>query len=294
MAEQSSSSGQRLLASLRTALHGYYEAATSIHDHTDYKPGSASIIERELSSKEADRGEVETALSSAGTCILAAQDCLVSHAELLNEPMPLYGPIVLARSVMDNSARAWWLLDPEIGPKDRAGRGLVHRFNSLAEASEVARVVAPGETKLQERTEEVARSAEAQGFTVHKQRRSGRLEFKVVGYPRPSTTRLITDMKGDLGRVMWKYFSGATHGTTYALMQNLEFGITEDKGHIGRPSTRVDAVITTAATAAMTFGDAMSRQVTLYGWPRAEWDSWHLHAVGTIQGSLRATGVLDK
>lgn len=82
---------------------------------------------------------VKTAYSVAELYLLAAMDHLGSLAVLIMPPTPLFGWAVAARSSIEASARAWWLLDPALSVRQRVARSITERLYSVLERDKLAR-----------------------------------------------------------------------------------------------------------------------------------------------------------
>jgi hypothetical protein len=280
--------GRKLLARVASVLHGYHQVSQSIYHLTQYRPSPGSPAQLELQVPEHQREYVRASHSIAAAYLTAAQDFIVSLSKQFEEPLPLYGPIALARACLENSARAWWMLDPDISREERVSRGFVERFNSLYEAAEVERAMGVPTPKSVQRAEEVAADARELGFpTIIKRGR-----WRLVEPARPFATDLLESMGGHLGKVVYKFASGAVHGTTYALLQNLEVerrkndGDTEELFFV--PRRGLEPIVTLAGIAVTCLIDAFDRQLALYGWPNDEWTAWNVHAMDVLQEAHRA------
>jgi hypothetical protein len=63
-----------------------------------------------------------TAHAAANLAITGILDNLSSLQQLLDDPMPVIGPTVVARSAIEIASGAWWLLEPGIGARCRVCR----------------------------------------------------------------------------------------------------------------------------------------------------------------------------
>lgn len=223
---------ERLLADMRSMLSAFGTFAHSLRESTNYLPASESEAEEEWATDQDDKMGVQTAYSLAATLLAAAQAQLESTARILVEPLPELGVYATTRAAMENAARAWWLLAPGLTPQERSARGLVERMNSLHETSMVLDLVGTNKkdrTKQKERLQQVEAEAVSLGFTVTRSPRAG---LRIAEVPRKSPTALLRDMHGDEGELVYRLLSAAVHGTTYALLQGMEF-VQTDKGNTG-------------------------------------------------------------
>ncbi|MFE2432176.1 hypothetical protein ACFXJ5_36325 [Streptomyces sp. NPDC059373] len=109
-----------------------------------WTPGAASQAEAELASCEAGPngpwGErpPRTAYAAANLMMAAVLDDLRSLRQLLDNPMPVIGPTILARSAIEIASTVWWLMEPGIGVRRRVCRELVLSLTSARRAKQVA------------------------------------------------------------------------------------------------------------------------------------------------------------
>lgn len=279
-----------LLNAMRSVLSGFGHFASALHEGTDFLPARISQAAREFETDDADREEVETAYSLAAMLLMATENHLEATSRLLVEPLTNYGLFAVCRAAMENSARAWWLLDPEIDVNERAARGLLTRFSSLHEAAEVEdlMIADKGWEELESviRANHVAERARAQGFTVVNKKH----RFELSGFERPSTTALLKEVHEELGAVMYKYLSASVHGTSYALMQEMDFEESSrgGMGHIAKPNKDFSMIGGSISIAGLTYLSAFDRHVYLYGHHIDEWVSWRGHALKVFR---RATSL---
>lgn len=279
----------QLLESLSEVLSRCSTFAFEIHTRTELNPTEDSQATREWDSPDADRTEVQTSYSYAAIVLSAASNQLEGIARQLVEPIPHLGILAGARAGIENAARAWWLFDPAISVKDRAGRGLADRFYSLHEALKVQRAMHRDDNKfrvtMDRRIRQVTESAERQGFEVA----AGRQGKVVRGYSRRSSTDLLTMIHGVEGEVVYRFLSASIHGTAYALLQHLE--ATEDPrggmGYTAVPNSDFRLIGWSLAKTIQTFLGAFERQTLLYGWDVSDWRRWEEEVQETLEPLLR-------
>src|SRR5258708_15993839 len=63
--------------------------------------------------------------------LAAAEDHLHTTAAILNVTVPAYAAYTVLRGCLEASARACWLLEPTLSPRQRQERGFTQRLNSL-------------------------------------------------------------------------------------------------------------------------------------------------------------------
>jgi hypothetical protein len=214
--------------------------------------------------------------------VFVAEEDLRSIARLLEEPLPVYGPAALLRTIMEVSSRAWWAFEPGIGTRRRVVRGYIDRVASLVESSRIRTGAATEEEELVrakslERLEEVRRSAMILGFDIKFDRRGGLLS--AADEPAPRQTELIRRQLDYTGEASYKLLSGIAHGVLFAMMwrtKPVEGGPQFECGEVRTPTPEFSDLLTDAGFALLSYREAVDRHYRLFGWDRTEWDSaWH-------------------
>jgi hypothetical protein len=254
------------------------KALDAVRMRNHYLPLEGSTAEAEWAQNRrfaSDWGEtpVTNAYSIAAMKLAAARDHVASLAQLLRpEPAP-FATAALARVVLETSARAWWLLDPAIGPESRVARGMTDRLSSLRET---LKMDLPEEMTAWHvsRVDRIHAGAIAKDFEPITNK-SGR--FEAIGERVPTATDLATlVVGGPEGELAYRDLSAASHGTLYALVSRME--VLEDPlgrhDKIARPKISMETVVPMVSVAVIAFGNAIDRELALYGWPRAEWEAW--------------------
>lgn len=280
-----------MLGKVRSTLEGFARCLQGMHEINDYIAGATSQAKADLNTPEADGAEVQTTYSQAATLLASAENYLYGMAQLLHEPVAHFSFLAIGRACLENAARAWWLLDPRIDAKTRAGRGLDVRLRSLWEASSL--MDDEGAKDLlrssQARAAKVAESARDQGFVVAETKRG----YVLHDIERKNATDLCEMMIPGVGRFMYKLLSASTHGTTYALMQHYT-PEKSDRGGMGwivQPDDDFSMMGYTAAVAGLAFSAAGDRQVELYGWDSGPWVSWKRQGIPVLRSLL---GIVPK
>ena len=160
----------------------------------------------------------------ASQLLVAADDNLVALRRTLTEPSLSLAPWGLARSVLELSSIAAWLLAPDLTAMERARRALNARVEEVRRYNEYIKDIAPNspsDIKLVEDSLEllndsigaIVQQAEGLGFKVRCD--GADLPRSVGGAGMPGTTALTQDIFGQ--RAEWRLLSGAEHGRTWAL-----------------------------------------------------------------------------
>ena len=103
------------------------------------EPLEGSLAHREMSGLSGDAriltltsDDVYKAYSQgAGICIPAAEQFMVAMCQLYVVPMSIFGFQTVARSLVETSAKAWWLIDPSIDLPTRMARHYVDQLENM-------------------------------------------------------------------------------------------------------------------------------------------------------------------
>src|SRR5829696_868557 len=121
----------------------------------DTAPTENSIAERQIAQEQHklvaswSATPVELSFATAEEHIGHAQDHLLALQRLLPPPFQVFPICTLARSALEASARAWWLLDPSISARKRVARTMTDRLAGLlhAKGSPHSNVSSPARTR---------------------------------------------------------------------------------------------------------------------------------------------------
>lgn len=215
--------------------------------------------------------------------VMAALDHLKAMETLLASPGSVYAPLTLARSVMEISAQVWYLVEPEIGPEERAIRHVNRRLQSLWEQMQI-----PGKA-TDEAAEKMRRQARARMDDIVQAARACGIQARgrgderrppAVGTPLKSTTTLVEECVSAasprLGPLFWRFYSAVTHGQSHGLLASFT-AVGPDSGapdvtgvSFGQIQLApTDAAIQTAG-APLAAISMLERLFTLLGWDDSE------------------------
>ena len=162
-----------------------------------------------------------TAFTYAGVQLVAAGNSLIALRRALTEPALSLAPWGLARSVLELSSVAAWLLEPDIPAEERARRAFNVRVRDIRREGQYLRSLAPTSSSvidalqhLKSRLDEIAQQAGTLGFKANNDG-AGWLRF-VGNAGVPGTTTLTSDIFGQ--SEVWHLLSGAEHGRFWALL----------------------------------------------------------------------------
>jgi hypothetical protein len=196
----------------------------------------------------------------------SAADHLRAMADLLYQPHGFLPDITLARSVVELSARARYLLEPDIGWRERARRYMNERLFSLNEQVRLLSGAALETDEESARILEMLSSAQGHGFPVRPPR-EGRLPS--VGDSRPSGMQLLqgwlTHPDGsDMGRAVYRAYSSVVHGVMHGLSDDM-WQHTEKRAGSWRRNNPFDAAPILVG-APLIFVEAIERASSQFGW----------------------------
>lgn len=174
---------------------------------------------------------VRTAFSQAAQSFISATDYFEALDALVRMKRFAVAPWSCARGMVESSAICTWLLEMNIGPKERVSRSLSLRYAALREQEKMARYDADsGKLRdIGERIETIENIAIALGFEVlrdakRKNRRTG------IGQVKPSITALVERQFS--GENIYRIFSGMAH-SDYTSLTTFSFVKSDSNGSEG-------------------------------------------------------------
>jgi hypothetical protein len=219
--------GGRLLTVLRETL----ELTDRLHQRSlepaFWAPRPASVLDRELRNTEVDQqgtawgpDEPTYAWEMARMSMVAVGDHLASIRKLLEPPLPIYGQAVLARSVFESAAFAFWMTDPQITVRQRVARAYLVFWDEARTARKNAGKVGTPEdiTAAQGHLDTVVARVNELGVT----RAVVQGKETVEGQQIPTKTALIAALfAGDVRhghQGIYSPYSSVTHGEMTGLL----------------------------------------------------------------------------
>lgn len=244
--------------------------------------GSRFEAEIAESRTESDKG-FEIGLRASTTLmnvsLFAVAQHLKSIATLLECGDPPADSIgVLARSVIEISARAGWLAEKDISWRQRMARAYVEKLWSAKEVSnfEQAAKLEPGKLGAPPTLTELETEMSTLGLTF----KSGGYTGEVADQKRPSATKLLTellqeDMPGSNANA-FKLLSALSHGTLWGLM--IHFESTREPEEMQRRSATYKITQNwldgPSCTSSLALGWTVERICDLLGWDRGPIESF--------------------
>lgn len=207
-----------------------------------------------------------------GMTLTAAADFARSFAALIDaDPMPVYGHLVVARSVFDACVVAAWLNEPKADVTERVKRGLCEL---LYNAMELVRLDLEGEDAADRHDYWKARAADL-GWTVKVSNNKPVVDGTSRPWPRSGIAELLVgDGEARIGKAQWSYLSAVSHVTWYGLREAIPKTATPSPGlaggrvTFGTTSSSVRAQAVCVLTALRKAADA---RFVLMGWADDDW-----------------------
>lgn len=275
-----------LAALLRGAAEAVSETILANNGSFDPRPGSQAAREVEQQGPFVRRSKtpVMDAYSVALMRLQSALDHLTAIADLLDPARP-YACASLARTTLENCARAWWALDPGLDVRGRIARG---RADTLSNLDDALRYPIPGIVyQARPILEEVVADTEAIGLTILRDRRG---EIRGVDEERLGATAVIREQLEEDGAIAYRDLSSVAHGGVSGMIGRMQ-AVDATSGSPGvslmQPVEDVSIVVVPIAIAMLSFRRAMERRIVLYGWPLDHWVAWNQEAGRTILPLLR-------
>ena len=225
---------------------------------------------------------VSTALAWLQMLVVGAAETCVALGQLAADaarPLGIGPGSALARSVLEFSARAWWMAELRIGPAERVGRMHSDWLYSSQQAERLA--VAADQA-------DVLDGLSATSDTV-------RGKATLLGLSplpdRPSSTALVAGVVGDTlyrpsSKIIYLDLSAKVHGTSFGVMQS--FQRTEER--VGKHrwlARRADQRLIegTCLPALLAYVAAVRRIVQLLGWGLVRIDAYQASIEGFVYQS---------
>lgn len=237
-----------------------------------YSPAAKSQAANELASCPKPEF-VHTVQCQGAFQIEIAADHLTAFLKTITNPVETIAPWACARSLLETSALASWMLDPAIDMRERVARGFAHRYEGLEQQVKFSASAGRDSKSNRQRIDKVEADATALGYDRVLDRRGKRIG---IARQLPSTTELIQEVhrKADIYRLL----SAFTHGHHWAIQQ-MSFKVIPDKKIEPAGDGIKLSIITKAVSlngtaylvllAAEVFTLPFWRQCNYYGWDKA-------------------------
>jgi hypothetical protein len=234
-----------------------------------------AALERDAGTGLWGRDPVHAAYAVAAMNYHAALDQARAMAALMTGAFTAVPVMVLARSLIEVTSRAWWLLEPDIGAVARVERLQAARYASAVEGERttVADWAQTSEFGLYtETTAQVQDYSQTLGLPLPS--RKGRIY--VCGEQRlPTARQRVIDMFGEIDVPgVYGLYSAFSHGEIYALWQGFQ-ETTEPDGHrYYRPVVNEETIKGAVAVASWALYPPAARATALFGLNQSELEEW--------------------
>lgn len=276
-----------LLVDLRQLIRGTLQFT---HDferrRIDEPPLRTSAVARELAAERSFAGpwyqQPLTAIHAlAGLRVVVAADHLQSLSALLGASVPAFSDLTLVRGTLESSARAWWLYDPALNPKERFARGMTEWAYSEYRAQQVIRIEKGDDRSRLDRIDKMVLAAEQYGIPVVRERGKPPAFWQ----RRAETTALVKSMMGKLGEAAWRWTSSVTHGELLGIMSRTGAAPSERfaTGLVAEARPRpIDELYHLAYVGLRAHQEAYDLRCEHHGWDTTEWEIWKRHVAQTL------------
>ncbi len=210
-----------LLRRARPVVAGYSDADPNWEGATN-----SQLATERLSARHTGGEPLEIALGQAISIAQLYIFAILQHLDALSilfesDPPPAYAIGLVARSVVEIGARAWWVAEPGVTMEVRVARGFVEKLASLRDmdrtSDDTNGRVAPAVVGLSYDATALIADVHALGIPLEA---NGRRDV-VGGQLRPSATRLIGQfLERDMPescRSVYPLLSANAHGTLWAI-----------------------------------------------------------------------------
>ena len=223
---------------------------------------------------------------------------LKSISQLIGDPMPAFGPEILARSVLEAAARTWWIVDPDIGLDRRVSRGLSDRLYSADYGAALAADFGVEASAFSEPPERVIARCSELDLTISGNPRNRRVGEDAL----PQATGLCADLLRSIdpdqsqnqSRGAFPYYSAIAHGTHYALLHYFHaLGRIEDDEEVLEPRQTLEGLLQAVELSLAAFIGLFERLRPFFGWNADLWEPWRDHVIvgiNEIHDHLEADG----
>lgn len=181
----------------------------------------ADVAQRSFTRKKS----VRTADAQTSIYLEAAADNLKAFDRLITIGEFAIAPWVSARASLEACALVNWLLDSELDIKERVGRSLALRYDTLRSQEKFANGTDNKNelSSVQEQMEKVERIAIECGFS---KLRNDKCKRTGIAVPKPSITTLVAKLLGD--ESLYRILSGVAH-SNYVTLRQLSYMLVEEK-----------------------------------------------------------------
>ena len=208
--------------------------------------------------------------------------------------MAAFGFEIMARAVLEASARAWWIYDPGLDVRARVAHAKTVELHSVDEGMKVERAATDNTLHFSPQRERIVREAEALGLIPDYSKDANLIGFE--GQRRPDATSIIEDMLTQLlgrrpaAKLAYRLYSAVDHATVYAMIRSLSTLRTTKTTATVTPHVTNEQVASATAFAITSHLGVLSRRARLYGFNHSEIDSKRFTLCGPVLRAASTDG----
>ena len=213
-----------------SAVDGLVEGLRQIYNRYNNEPAANSIAYQEQNAFP-DPESAKTAHYSGVLSMESAGDHLMAFVDCVAEPSKTVAPWTCVRGLLESSALAVWLLDPNIDAKARVGRSFAFRYVGFVQQIKFYRVTQrqPEIDYVQKRMTKVEQHAISLGYPQVLNKKG---DIDGIGERMPNFTDLIgLTLNQESG---YRLLSGVAHGHHWAIQQ-IGFRVIDIQDQHGQP-----------------------------------------------------------
>jgi len=207
---------------------------------------------------------IESAISQGGTLIEVAADHLMAFQMTIQEPVQTIAPYTSVRSLMEASAIAAWLLDPDIDAKERLQRSFAFRYEGLVQQIKFGQVSNRETDNIKARINAIEGKAVALGYAKLNNKKGKRIGVAQI---MPSVTEIIGSMLDEESN--YRLFSAIAHGHMWALQQSSFRIIRDSEGAALEKSLELFMIEYLSIHSISSFARPLWFKSRLFGWDLA-------------------------
>ena len=219
---------------------------------------------------------------------MPATQTLFALSQLIrpDQQIAAFGFEIMARSVLEASARAWWIYDPSIDVRTRVARAKSVELYSVDEGLKTERAATDDTAHFSEQRDRIIREADALGLAHMCSKDGDLLGFE--GQRRPDATSIIENMLTVLlgqrpaAKLAFRLYSAVDHGTVYAVIRSLTTLSTNKTTATVTPSVTNDQVSSATVYAITAHLGVLSRRARLFGFNHSEIDNKRFTLCGSV------------
>jgi hypothetical protein len=196
----------------------------------------------------------------------ALNDLMRSAAALLARDDTNVGYVVVLRSALETAARLYWVLGPDGGHLDRAGRFLSERLRSINEGKKLNN---EARMALSEIEAELFAGAERAGIPVPGAPTATDLITDLLN--RPGALRLTGVDLGETASVFYRIPSASTHAALHGVVQHFEDPRRDLNARRTTPEPWEQTLVVGAGLYSA-YTSAHRALLELYGWDPTDWN----------------------